>query len=326
MGLFDIPGIKDLNKAVNGWDNRGQSSWWEDFESIYSITWTNWYKSMPYCFRFRDKNGKETDFYLPINPSNLQITTHFATNIISTLYGTVEEHSEQRYFDIVISGTTGMAPKFYIPKERGTNKSRLENGGYNSTEDNPAIGRQSFDISAGNLALGGFATRTQETVKNAISQGISLGQSFGLIDTPDAVSGINEQRSGYAAFHNLYRFLLLYKKDVISGTNIRKKSGNSHPLKFINYKDSNQYNVAIQTFNLTKSAEDPMLYNYTIIMRGYNITQSDRDGETVGQIDAESLGLTGVDSSSYFAKMSNLTRKAKNVVYSTAAALKGVGS
>ena len=83
--------------------------------------------------------------------------------------------------------------------------------------------------------------------------------------------------SGYTAFHNLYRFLLAYKKDAagvfIKGVHSGEEQRRGHPLQFLNYKDNIQYDVAIQNFVLKRSADDPMLYNYTITMRAYNLQQ-----------------------------------------------------
>lgn len=69
-----------------------------------------WNISAPrYAFKYRFEMGLSTMF-LPINPENLQISTAYATNLYPTLYGTIEEHSETRYFSISITGSTGIAP------------------------------------------------------------------------------------------------------------------------------------------------------------------------------------------------------------------------
>lgn len=71
---------------------------------------SNWHYSSPrYAFKYRFEMGLSTMF-LPINPENLTIVTNYAVNLQPTLYGTIEEHSETRYFNISISGTTGIAP------------------------------------------------------------------------------------------------------------------------------------------------------------------------------------------------------------------------
>ena len=79
----------------------------------YIVSMDNWYKALPYGFRFSPRDGSASVIcYLPLSPENITVSTHFGTNIIPTLYGTIEEHSEQRYYDIVLSGTTGFAPKY----------------------------------------------------------------------------------------------------------------------------------------------------------------------------------------------------------------------
>jgi hypothetical protein len=65
-----------------------------------------------------------------------------------------------------------------------------------------------------------------------------------------------------------------------------------------------------------------MLYNYSISMRAYNLTNADL-ATPATQLDLSVLGL-GVDTPT-FAKMSNLARKAKNAAYSLIATAKGFG-
>lgn len=283
-------------------------------EEIYSSRYKNgnWYLQKPYGFRFTDKDGKPHTFYLPISPSNITINTHFATNVISTMYGTIEEHTEQRYFDIVISGTTGMAPRFYDVVNAQTNKEL-------NSVDSP-IGRAGFPVKSlidGNL--GGFFKRTQSLVDNA------LNQANDLLGEDNGSTGIDLKKTGYVAFHNFYKFLLVYKKDVSGEYGAGSRL--VHPLVFLNYKDNNQYNVAIQGFQLTRDASQPMLYNYNITLRGYNLRTADAPVIDVDLANrAKELGLGTVDNSSLFSKLANKARQAKNLAYSAIAAAKGFGS
>lgn len=287
-----------------------------DFEkksnAVYSTSGDvvhNWYKQRPYAFKFTDKDNKVTTFYLPISPSNLNITTHFATNVIATMYGTVEEHSEQRYFDITISGTTGMSPRFYDTAGSQTKAGLKDKVG-------ASVGRSSFTVNT--FGLGGFFKRTQAMIQN------TLNQVTDLFGDPNGTTGIDLNKTGYVAFHNLYKFLLVYKKDASGeyggSTNTRA------PLVFVNYKDNNQYNVAIQNFQLTRDASSPMLYNYNIIMRAYNLKTADSPDTDIDLANrAAELGLDGIKTSLY-AKMANKARQAKNAAYSAIAAAKGFGS
>jgi len=299
-----------------------------------------WYQARPYCFRVNTrKKNEEFSFYLPINPTNLTVATHFATNVIATAYGTVEEHSEQRYFDIVIAGTTGMAPKNYdisIEKEaRDANVGKTATGSWldkirktaksvvlgDSTSN--VSGRASHLIFKSKLDEFGFFNRTKALIQNIATKAVDL---FGIGDDEGAKSGIDYSKSGYIAFHNFYRFLLAYKKEVLGKDNSRKWDGKKHPIRFINYKDNNQYNVAIQTFQLTRSVDDPMLYRYNIVMRGYNLSKIDKTIDVDDTQKIKDLGLDSVKSISIKALLSNKARDAKNVLSSTIAAAKGFGS
>lgn len=292
-----------------------------NLESIYS-TWddpTNWYKQSPYSFLFTDSEGSSYQFNLPIAPSNLTITTHFATNIISTMYGTVEEHSQQRYFDINISGTTGMMPQYsqYNKKDK-----------FNRLKDTPSLGRSSFTVKG---ALGesvdniGFARRTTNLIANIADQANDI-----LGETQPPPTGItsNHTGTGYVAFHNFYKFLLKYKQDVANNTNATNRK--VHPLTFICWKDNTQYDVAVNNFQLIRDANDPMLYKYSISLRGYNLNQAGAASVATKDNEADrlgSLGLTtsGVLGTSLKAFLARKARTVRNIAYSAIAVAKSAG-
>lgn len=252
----DLPSLKPGTRDVAG--------------PAYEPKPDNWYKSQPYAFKAQ-RDGKTYLFYLPINPKNLSITTHFATNIITTLYGTVEEHSEQRYFDIAISGTTGFSPQYVgeveSPKVGPPNLKTLSQPGR----------KRYSDISISD-ALGGFFPKTAGKIEQVLNQAGSVIKA--ATGSNGHQVGVFNNVSGYIAFHNLYKFLLEHKRSASSGSAIPKKSfkesmapgsGKNSPLQFINYKDNNQYSCVVQRFVLERSADNPMLYNYTINLRAYDL-------------------------------------------------------
>jgi hypothetical protein len=284
----------------------------------------NWYTAKPYSFLFSSRSGSKYEFPLPILPSNLTITTHFATNVISTMYGTVEEHSEQRYFDIMISGTTGMVPQYNDIYEKTTSNDKKK---ANNSKKKGNIGRAGFAIRSqfSSNPLGGFLKRQIDLAENFLSNAADA-----IAGTEKQSTGVDLNKTGYVAFHNLYRFLLEYKRDSSGETSTRRRS--KHPLTFRNYKDNNEYDVAVNSFTLTRDPGSPMMYNYSISMRAYNI-------RTLGSTDPsisvsslyEALGLVngnkdgGVENSSKFSKMSDKFKQAKNAVYSALGAAKGLG-
>ncbi len=281
-----------------------------NMDKIYKVESQNWYSAKPYGFKMMTRTGGTFTMFLPISPSNLNISTNFATNIIPTLYGTVEEHSDVRYFDIVIEGTTGMAPKFVEPGA-GENASIT----YSQLRK---PGRSTLAVAEG-LALGGFFAKTLGVLNQAKNKAADL-----LDGGVKAKTGISAENSGYVAFHNLYRFLLEYKKDA-SGNTGNDTQRKSHPLTFFNYKDNNQYDVVVRNFTMRKSAENPMLYYYSIQLRGYNLRS------ITGPIDEsltqrlKDLGLNGVDPSSILGDMKALSSGAKSVIGSAVGGISVLG-
>lgn len=254
----------------------------------YKTDPSRWYKSYPYGFSFWEKKSlglvATQTFWLPIAPNNINITTHFATNIITTLYGVVEEHSEVRYYDITISGNTGIAPRYTTPFNASLTETPPAAKAMPGvpfanplSPGSPSVGRSSFG-SSNTSALSGFLPE----VTNALSSGINLINE--IAGGTQNETGIRPEQSGYYAFHNFYKFLLRYKQDAagvfdnaIEVGLVGPKAPNifnlrkNHPLQFLNYKDSVKYDVIPISFTLTRSAEHPMLYNYSIKLRGFNL-------------------------------------------------------
>jgi len=258
-----------------------------------------WWRSTPYAFRLYLGNATdEKDFYevfLPIAPQNLSISTTFASNITPTLYGTVEEHTEQRYYDIQISGTTGLVSQYkYDSAIQG---------------DLVKASRSSFTIDQSAGILGGFFGKTISTAMNA------WNQTKSIFSRPNE-SGMpaNLETTGYATFHNLYKFFLEYKRDA-AGINGAPVTDRRHPLWFANYKDGVIYKCNLRSFTLTRSVSDPMLYVYGISLRAY-------DMQPVGQVGMfalepqrlRDLGLDGVKGSSLLTDIKSTASKVKGVI------------
>ena len=317
-------GFKKANKPVSnlkrdrsgGLDDTSQSGVFQTLLEIdiydTSKSQENWYTAMPYGFQFfsraTEKGELPETIYLPISPSNLNITTHFATNVITTLYGTVEEHSEQRYFDIVIEGTTGISPRYVQVRDVELA------GGFGGKFQR---GRISANIESSIPAAGGFFSKTIGRVNNI------LQKANDLLGGEENSTGIDINRTGYVAFHNLYKFFLQYKRDAAGlDNNIFRKQ---HPLWFVNYKDNNRYKCSIQRFIMKRSASDPMLYNYSIILRAYEIQNVSDKVTDVFESRLRDLGLDGVDDSSIFGDIKGLSDGAKGILGSLTGGISVLG-
>lgn len=259
----------------------------------------NWYQALPYGFAFYDIEKQTqatptTTIYLPISPSNIQVETKFATNVITTLYGVIEEHSATRYYDITISGNTGIAPRYVKP--------------ISTSIASPFPADQSITQSSAGRST--FVTSIPAALPgNNVTP--ALGAITGILGIGDATNptGVKLNQTGYLAFHNLYKFFLKYKIDAsqvpvnsgpaaaaaaLAPPPIRKV----HPLSFLNYKDGVKYDAVPLSFTMTRSADQPMLYFYNIKMRCFNIRNITGTPVVVDQ--AQKLGL-GFFNSSVFA-------------------------
>lgn len=305
---FSIPDLKsifdrpkpDSAIASNGSTEDLESYLSKGAEGTYSLERSNWYTAKPYGFKTTGKDDRTITMFLPISPSNLTISTNFATNIIPTLYGTVEEHSEVRYFDIVIEGTTGMAPRFvtpYVGKPADAFAKAVRPG------------RSTAEVAANITgAFGGFFSKTLNTINNVFNKATDLAGGG-----PKPKNGVMDANSGYVAFHNLYRFLLQYKRDAAGISN----SGGTrkvHPLTFFNYKDNNEYDVVVRSFSMRRSADNPMLYHYSIQLRGYNLRSLKDKIDENYKLRLQELGLNGVDSSSVLGDIKSVAKDAKSVI------------
>lgn len=301
----------------------------KDEKGLYQVNEFNWYQSLPYGFSFYNLKASEnygnavptSTVYLPIAPNNINIVTHFATNIITTLYGIVEEHSEVRYYDITIAGTTGIAPRYTQPFS----------GISSITAVSP--GRQNFNESTVSPLLGSIASVSAiATLSNPLNGFLQAAPD--LLAANDANnknhSGVGTRQTGYWAFHQLYQFFLKYKNDasqtgvdndveadlvggLISGaakflfkkdigsafSGVSEKERKVHPIQFLNYKDGNKYDCVPISFTLTRSSENPMMYHYNIKLRAFNMRSVTTSPAAASQL--AKLGITGsVETDSLF--------------------------
>jgi hypothetical protein len=169
-------------------------------------------------------------------------------------------------------------------------------------------GRTAFTVQETIPPLGGFFQKTIGLANQV------LNRAADIVSSQKNTTGIERKKTGYAAFHNLYKFFLLYKQDTSGEKSTAPRTG-GHPLMFFNYKDNNKYLCSIQRFVLKRSADQPMLYNYSIQLRAYKIQRLNADEK---EIDLSSrlkeLGLDGVDNSSVFSKVKSASKGVKDVI------------
>lgn len=245
-------------------------------------TESNWYISLPYGFDF-GSGVDTTRFYLPISPSDLSITMNMATNIVTTLYGVVEEHSSIRYYDITIHGNTGISPQYIYSEPTFGSKVLLPFSGQ------PEPGRSAFQ--AGVLArlsenLGGQGAAITGRVQAVADMAMEIGgMNFNR-------SGLRDQQTGYFAFHNLQLAFIKYKQDMVNRDDPVALAAGKKSMSFFNYKDNQRFDCIPLSFSMNRSATNPLLYNYSIRLRAFNLRPLSSDRISLLMSDmASQLGL-----------------------------------
>lgn len=204
-----------------------------------------WNQIFPYRLALwkREDNGKWVQdskvlqpFTLPIAPESLSISTPFAINTTVTLGGIVEEHNGAPLRTIAISGTTGVLPL------RGLV------AGAAITRDGPSLPSSIF---AGTLS----------GVSSIVSAVQQLGTGNG---TNNVLAGTDtESSTGYAQFKLLQRFLEIY-------ITYKKTSGARNTVLALEmWKDQEVYFVSPVSFDMRRSAANPLEYQYSLIFKAW---------------------------------------------------------
>lgn len=112
---------KSVENLLFGKTGKGQTYPRNQFTTgpLSPVNPENWMKlPYPYAFdvvnmttgEFGDGNGGFGEFQLPLAPTKINQTEHFAVSIKPTQGGTVVSHAGNKYKTLTISGTTGLAP------------------------------------------------------------------------------------------------------------------------------------------------------------------------------------------------------------------------
>ena len=291
----------------------------EDFPYLIKDNKTQWIATVPYALALRQGLGSNTDdiqdicdggtlldklqmFYFPINPESMNITTPFAVTITPTAGGIVEENSGVVFYNIQLRGTTGVTPNINFKTGQVITPQTLTKPSNDDTGGRPVV--QSNLISKNGS---GFGANTVNAINSAASTIVG-------VDNPIVKSSIS--LSGYNAFHSLYRLICRY--------NQAKSQGSKAILFFVNYKDGNQYQVAIKNFTLIRDKSRPHLYQYSIDMQGWSIQSADDKAPAAATQEErlKQLGLT--NGTSLKAELANAIEGVKSVIRAAANTLNTV--
>lgn len=234
-----------------------KDSFWEYLGDGFDdgIEATRWNKSFPYQIivvkRIGDGSYQQAGgavFTLPIPPESMTLSTPFAITTNITLGGVIEEHNGAPVRTITFSGTTGVMPLRGAAEQRG----------------NSAIDQVS-------AIFAGTVQGIQGTKNAALDLGSNITGTGGsrisnLVSDSDVLASGSDafsRSSGYFQFRLLQNFIEKY----IS----LKKTPDGKPFRLAVaiWKDEAVYLCTPQTFNLTRTAQDPFSYNYNITFKAW---------------------------------------------------------
>ena len=258
-----------------------------------------WYQTFPYQFRvnrFEDDPANPAQqfiYTLPIPPSALSIKLVPASQATATFGGVVEETSETVFWMIQLQGTTGTA----ISRNLGAGGIRDMGSTFGrgtkkvSSADRTSMAKKFRDtIETTGLLAGAFASIEGAALKAGniadsligIKDDLTLGGVVGRVtgamnaaftpNLPYGKSGVNDVTNGYTEINELHRFLAAYSA-------FKEKFPKNYSLNFYNHKDKQKWRVVLQDFNVQKSSQNPFLYRYQMVFKGWDMSDSTEGGK-----------------------------------------------
>lgn len=192
-------------------------------------------------------NAAKVSLRLP--PQSITITTPFASSVVATNKGILEENNGIVFRNITIAGTTGLYPDAKVVN--------------NSSNLKGPLGLVQSIFPGVTTAIGDVLKQVK-AVKNAV-----VGDDSKRELTPNPESQFELQNTGYYQFWVLHNFLVAYaemKKRKLSGTD-----ASEFRLIFNSPKDNIAYVITPVSFDLRKDKSEPMLYRYSISFRAWDI-------------------------------------------------------
>lgn len=239
----------------------------------------------------------DTTFFLRIPPQNITISTQFATNVSATNRGILEEHNGVVFRLINISGTTGVFPDRLVV---GQNKS--SNKAVNVVKN---IFPNAFNSVTS--AINSF---------NDIASAVT-GPPPRELSPEDEENNPDFQKTGYHQFWVLHNFIVAYAE--------AKKQVGSNDLRFLfnSPKDNISYVCTPMSFDLKRISDQPLLYNYTIVLKCWDIAPISAAVDTAIDVLA---GVPTPDNVAAAKAATEVLRTSRNTINAARNVLNGVHS
>lgn len=275
-----------------------------DSKLFYTIKPGNWFKTFPYFFEIRETEGENQSevnirFFLPIPPQSMTLQDMSTSEAHATIGGVVEETSAPVFSTITLVGTTGLSSndinldglssdstlnvafRKYIDDVTGRDNPIKKligglideaTGAVNSIVNGEAelpygnapsaVNTPKDDVKVKSL---GATTSNAKPKKDIWDKVVSPGnlnpfpQSSGDLVTPFS--------NGFAWSHALKQFFLIYQREKSKNPNLS--------LHFVDGKSNTQYRCVPRSVQFQKSAKDPYLEFYNIVLKCWNIDDAD---------------------------------------------------
>lgn len=264
-----------------------------DSGPFYKVSAKDWYQTYPY--RFKIKHGDKVTYYsLPIPPEALGYQMVSTSQLIPTLGGVVEETSATVFWQITLSGTTGIAigrryseekDQLDLPASQEQNFRKILKGGilantFNKAANvfNAVTGVAAAGYSASGMLgiLEGLASTAQRFNASAVKTNLApsdAGQKVADMLNIDLspVRGGDSATNGYVEIHLLHNFLNAYSY-------LKEKNPETTELFFESHKDNMQWQVIVKAFSFQKNAAQPYLYRYNIALQGFDLKEVGAEG------------------------------------------------
>jgi len=288
---------------------------------FYTVSSEDWYKTYPYRFKIVNKD-KVIYYSLPIPPEALSYQMVSASQLIPTLGGVVEETSPTVFWQIALSGTTGIGISRKYAKDLTTdtldapaagenNFRRILKGGLLSNTFNKAA--NAFEAVSGVGVMGlleGLASTAQRYNSSAVRNNVP---EDGTASKLANIVGVDLSRftnkpnatNGYVEIHLLHTFLNAYG-------HLKDNNPEDVKLYFESQKDNMQWQVIIKNFAFQKNANQPYLYKYNIVLQGFDLSEVGKDNRKAVDRFGPNGDLGGVSSftlSGASERAQSLTRK-----------------
>lgn len=289
-----IDGLKDAAKSLAkglgfSFDDPDAPSWPEStpdgiFDTglfsndsdYWSVNGADWGKVFSYQFVIvEDPNGGNVDaFYytLPIPPQQVMFKQVSASMATPTIGGVVEETSPNTFWTIQLVGTTGIAvtrgdksAEFQRTKISRQFRQSLSTTGLLaglSAGINSVLGKVG---TVADSVVGAVGALQDGDAASAIGDVVGAANAALLPPIPYGGSGVDGENNGYTEAQELSKFLYMYSR-------VKAANPTDFGLRFKSFKDGQQWDCIVQDFTLQKSAQNPMLYRYQIVLKAWSVT------------------------------------------------------